>query len=79
MTIFYISLGCMFYSNISIHDVAYVQCYQDYIGLPEDGTPDAPKHVEARLYSKYMVILKNEFKCQRFGTLCLLIFIGKYV
>jgi hypothetical protein len=46
--IFYIFLWCIFYSNFSIHDVAYVQFHQDYIGLPEDGAPDVPKHVGAR-------------------------------
>jgi hypothetical protein len=40
-----------------IHDLTYVQFRQDYIGLPEDGAPDATKHVGARLYSKYIVIL----------------------
>jgi hypothetical protein len=59
--IFYIFLRCIIYSNFSIHDVAYVQYNQDYIGLPEDGVPDAPKHVGARCDSKYMAILKNAF------------------
>jgi hypothetical protein len=31
-----------------IHDVAYVQFQQDYIGLSEDGAPDTPKHVASR-------------------------------
>jgi hypothetical protein len=61
-THFYIFLRCVFYSNFSIHDVAYVQFYQDYTGLPEDGAPDAPKHVGARWYSKYMIIFKNAFR-----------------
>jgi hypothetical protein len=31
------------------HDVAHVhQFHQDYNGLPEDSTPNAPKHVGAR-------------------------------
>jgi hypothetical protein len=46
--IFYILLQYVFYSDFSIHDVAYVQFHQDYIGLPEDGAPAAPKHVAAR-------------------------------
>jgi hypothetical protein len=53
-----------------IHGVAYVQFYQDYIGLPEDGAPDAPKHVGARYYSKYMVILKNAFRWSFFHHKC---------
>jgi hypothetical protein len=27
------------------------QFHQEYIGLPEDGAPNAPKHVGARLYT----------------------------
>jgi hypothetical protein len=41
-------------------DVAYLQFHQDYIGLPEDGAPDAPKHVGARRYSKHMAILRKK-------------------
>jgi hypothetical protein len=31
-----------------IHDIAYIQFHEDYVGLPEDGAPDAPKHAGAR-------------------------------
>jgi hypothetical protein len=31
-----------------IHDIAYIQFHEDYIGLPEDSAPDAPKHAGAR-------------------------------
>jgi hypothetical protein len=30
-----------------IYDVAYTQFRQDHFGLPEDGAPEAPKHVGA--------------------------------
>jgi hypothetical protein len=29
------------------YDVAYTQFRQDHFGLPEDGAPEAPKHVGA--------------------------------
>jgi hypothetical protein len=36
-------------SYFSFHGVAQVhQFHQDHIGLPEDGVPNAPKHVGAR-------------------------------
>jgi hypothetical protein len=47
-THFYIFLRCIFYYNFSIHGIAYIQFHQDYIGFPEDGASDAPKHVGAR-------------------------------
>jgi hypothetical protein len=54
--------SCSYMFRHDIHDVAYVRFYKNYIGLPEDGAPDAPKHVRAIWYSKYMVILKNAFR-----------------
>jgi hypothetical protein len=41
------------YGLTNIHDVACVKFYLDYIWIPEDGAPDAPKHVGAKRYSKY--------------------------
>jgi hypothetical protein len=32
---------------ILAYDVAYTQFRQDHFGLPEDGAPEAPKHVGA--------------------------------
>jgi hypothetical protein len=34
----------------SSHDIVQ-QFHQDYFELPEDGTPNEPKHVEARWYT----------------------------
>jgi hypothetical protein len=40
------------FTSFHFHDIAHVQQFhQDYIGLPENGAPNAPKHVGARLYT----------------------------
>jgi hypothetical protein len=49
------------------HDVAHLhQFHQDYIRIPEDGAPNAPKHVGARYINIWL------FKC------ILLVFLSQY-
>jgi hypothetical protein len=45
--------------NFSTYDVAYTQFRQDHFGLPVDGAPEAPKHVGASWYFKYMVYFEK--------------------
>jgi hypothetical protein len=52
------------------YDVAHTQFRQDHFGLPEDGAPEAPKHVGAIWYFKYMVYFE---KCIS------LVFLSSYV
>jgi hypothetical protein len=56
-----IFLRCTSCFNFSTYNVAYTQLRQDHFGLPEDGAPEAPKHVGASWYFKYMGTLKNAF------------------
>jgi hypothetical protein len=44
---------------ILAYDVACTQFRQDHFGLPEDGAPEAPKHVGASWYFKYMVYFEK--------------------
>jgi hypothetical protein len=43
------------FTYFGTYNVAYSQFRQDHFGLPENGAPEAPKHVGASWYFKYMV------------------------
>jgi hypothetical protein len=46
---------------ILAYNVAYTQFWQDHFGLPEDGAPEAPKHVGARLIFEIYGLLWMHF------------------